>query len=139
MIFLLIVVEVLNIFVLFELFQQVVDGFNATGATGGDGVEIEATAGVCSFRLLSFWRLAFSLVVADPLVDLCAVTVQGRHDFVELWGRKGKAIYEVGKMYEFGFGKIITPNIQLAKQYYSKASKYVKEARVRYNILSKKI
>lgn len=50
-----------------------------------------------------------------------------------------KAIYEVGKIYEFGFGKIITPNIQLAKQYYSKASKYVKEARVRYNILSKKI
>jgi hypothetical protein len=46
------------------------------------------------------------------------------------------ALYRVGIMYERGYGKLIARDLQLAMQYYSRAARYVKDAKTRYDILS---
>lgn len=47
------------------------------------------------------------------------------------------ALYEVGKIYEFGCSKLVKSDKRLAMQYYAKASGYVPKAKDRYERLSR--
>lgn len=47
------------------------------------------------------------------------------------------ALYRVGRMYELGYGRLVKPDKRLALQYYSKAAISEKNARARYEVISR--